>query len=142
MAGLDLSGVQRAVEGWLTDTLVLERDERTDAVLDDDTGLMAPAPPRLVWTGLGAVQVIGREQLDDPTTADVVRREGATHRALIPLAADVSAAPGDILTTTAQGPTSHDPDLVGTTFRVIETGGVTSFAVLRFLFLKTDPSRG
>ena len=135
MAGLDLSGVAAALNDWLVDTLTITRDGRPDAVLNPATGVLEQPPAELVWSGLGAVQVIGRAQLDDPETADVVRRLSATHRALVPLTADTGALPGDRLSVTAQGATSHDPQLTADTFRLEEVGGSSTFAVVRFLYL-------
>lgn len=139
MTGLDLTGVQRAVRGWLVDDLAVWRDGGvSDDTLDPDTLLLIDNEPVTVWTGLGAVQPLGTSAIAaDPNVARVVEETGARFRALVDLDADVVAVPYlDILTVTKLNGPSADKRLEGVDFRVVSRGEPSSFAAVQFIYLR------
>lgn len=94
MAGLDLSGIARLVEGMvLLDTVRFSRPGTGKPVFNPDTGLYAYPDPETVWEGQGAVLPAstpgGVSSLPIPTQqwADETRSK---YRALTPWEAPVA----------------------------------------------------
>lgn len=145
MTGLDLSGVQKVIDGWLIDHLGITRNtDAQDGPLDESTGQITPTPTETVWDGYGAIQDLstsgGGRMDEDPNTVVVVRETGATHRALIRLDRPApDAVVGDHLTVLEVNAPSASGDLLGSRYRIVHTGGESSFTVAHFLWLVEDP---
>ena len=140
MTGLDLSGVRSALNGLLLlDAVKIVRDNgNADDVLDEDTNLLVPAERTLVYEGPGAVLPLSPGEGGDPDTQRYYQAEGAEYRALLPLAA-ADATPvlkGDLLTVTTVTSASSDPRLVDRAFAVVDRPVVSSFAVVRIVYLR------
>lgn len=136
---LDLTGVQRVVEGILDDQILITRDAggRGDDVLDPNTGELHPQPPITLWTGAGAVVQLGQLALTTPVDGAVALLPPTTvYQAMLPLAAP-ALLPDDGLTVTGStrpgGP--RDPLIIGRRFRVADSSTGT-FAVVRLVRLR------
>ncbi|MFI1735210.1 DUF6093 family protein [Streptomyces acidicola] len=132
---LDLSGVQRVVEGFLTDSLQLWRDVRgeTDDVLDEETGVLGPETrAELIWEGTGAVVLSGLPAASPPLDAAVADvPSGSTYQGLLPLGVP-SVQSSDLLIVMAS---IRDTQLVRCRFRITGVGH-SSFAVVRVVRLE------
>ncbi|MFB6643160.1 DUF6093 family protein [Streptomyces chartreusis] len=132
---LDLSGVQRTVEGFLDDSLQLWRDVQGEAddVLDEQTGaLRVGKKPDLVWEGDGAVVFSGLPAATPPLDGVVSRTPSDTaYQGMLPLCTP-RVLVDDLLTVVGS---VRDSQLVGCRFRI--TGVVSgSFAVVRMARLE------
>ncbi|MFC7220380.1 DUF6093 family protein [Streptomyces polyrhachis] len=138
---INLSGVQRVVEGTLLDRVQLRRDVlgHGDDVLDEETGELVTVPPAcvIVWEGAGAVMPHGVPRasalLDNVLTAPAPSLD---YRGFLPLSAP-PARPGDALWVigSSRSDSLRDPYLVGRAFRVGESD-TGSFAVVRTVLLQ------
>jgi hypothetical protein len=139
MAGLDLSGVARAVDGWVVDEGRIWRDQGSaDDVLDEETGDLTPGPAAAdIYTGRMMIQALtGFDTDTDPDVATIISESGATHRMLLPAPASVEPRTGDLAQVTEQHGTTADPTLPGKTFQVVHPGRASSFYVARVIYLK------
>jgi hypothetical protein len=136
--GLDLTGVQRTVEGWLVDDLAIARDNGvSDDDLDPETLLITPNPDEAVWEGQGAVQPLtGDLSQSDPDVARIIEETRARYRALLPLGVETGARLYDVLTVAAVHGKSADPRLAGRRFVIVALGEPSSFAAVQFLYLR------
>lgn len=139
MAGLDLTGVQRALEQWLIDELEVVRGDQNQAgaELDPDTGKLTLVDAEPVYDGLGAVQPLSSfiAQADPDVTA-IVAATGARYRGLIPIDETFPARVGDTLRVKAIHSPSASPGLAGTAYEIVHPGDESSFAVVRICYLK------
>lgn len=146
MEGLDLRGVQAAVESWIVDDVLVTRDQgAVDDQLDEETGVLATGEPVEVYAGKGAVQPLGQEQLQDPDVAAIVASTSATHRALLPVAdaGDVEFQYDDLFRVTAANGFTPDPRATETRWTVVHPGTASTWTVVRFLYLveqRTEPA--
>lgn len=139
MAGLDLSGLRTVVEAWIGDSDVeIVRDHgASDDELDEATGQLEAPAAELVYAGPGAVQPMsGFTSVPDPDVQRILATTDATYRMLLSLDAPADVRPGDLVRVTANRSTTPDPQLLARRFEVVELGSVSSFAVVRFIYLK------
>jgi Family of unknown function (DUF6093) len=139
MAGLDLSGVRRVIDGWLVDTVRCVRDNgNADDVLDPVTGeLVSPAAP-VVYDGPGGMIPIVQADLADPDVATYYQRLGARYKLLLPMGASdgVTFRQNDLWSVTAVVSTSGDPTLVGQQFAAVDPPAPSSFAAVRIIYVR------
>lgn len=138
MAGLDLSGVRSMFESWILDTGRMTRDNgASDDTLNEQTGDLTPAALTVVYTGVGSVQALpGPGAVPDIDTQTTPLDKDTTARLLLPLASPKDIRVGDkweVLTVDLQ---AGDPQLVGETYEVTQTPSLSSFSVVRFIYLK------
>lgn len=138
MTGLDLTAVEKALDGWLVDDLEIHRDNGvSDDEIDPETLLLIPTEGELVWEGKGAIQPLDRfADLGDPDVIRVMDETGAKFRALVSLRVVTGSRIGDVLTCKAIHGISTDPRLAGESFSIREFGGASSFAVTQFIYLR------
>lgn len=144
MTGLDLSAVERTLLGWMVDEVAIARDNGvSDDELDPETLLLIATAGEPVWSGLGAIQPLnGFTDQGDPDVVRIVDETAAEYRALLPLRADIPARVGDVLTVGEIHGISSDPRMSGRSFSIVHLGFPSSFAVVRFLYLRPilDPA--
>ena len=138
MVGLDLSGVQSVFEGWLLDDVEMVRTNGSaDDDLDEVTGVLTPGQDPVVYDGPGAVLPLsGYTDVPDPDVQRVLATTDAKYRLLLPLGADVVPVVGDEVRVKATRSTTPDPLLTSRRFEVVELAEVSSYAVLRTVYLK------
>jgi len=133
---LDLSGVQRVVEGLLADTVELWRDVRGEAddVLDEVSGALSPRErTELIWQGAGAVALPGGLPIASPPLDGAVAQlpSYAVYQGMLPLSTP-RVRVDDHLTVVES---ARDAQLNGCCFRV--TGVASgSFTVVRIVRLQ------
>ncbi|MDQ8707872.1 DUF6093 family protein [Streptomyces sp. LHD-70] len=130
--GLDLSCVQRVVEGMLDDRVELWRDlhGEADDALDESTGKLVPqaGTPQRCWEGLAAIVLSG--QLANTRALDGMLAEApssTSYTGLLPLTAP-RTRPGDVLVVVSSARDSH---LSGFRFRVGEASMASNTVVRR-----------
>lgn len=139
MAGLDFRGLQAVVDSWLVDDLLVTRTNGAgDDVLDEETGVLIPgatSPP--VYEGLGAVQPIGVELLEDPDVASIVDSTSATHRVLFPMSTlgTTDFRYDDVVEVTAVNGFTPDPAMLETRWKVVHPGKPSTWTVVRIVYL-------
>lgn len=127
---LNLSGVQRTVEGFLTDSVQLWRDLRgeSDDVLDEGSGVLQPGSAvEVVWEGVGAVVPSGMVASSSSLDGSVAQVNSDTaYHGLLPLSIP-RVLVDDVLTVVES---ARDGLLAGRRFRVTAVSS-SSFAVVR-----------
>jgi hypothetical protein len=143
MSALDLSGLRTVIgDLFLADKGTLTRDNGVaDDELDEESGDLTPSGPRAIYTGTGSVQPVGGNGgrgVPDLDVAVAPLLTDTTHRLMLPLVetAGLDIQVGDVWTQTEVLGTLGDKDLEGRKFRVNELPDASSFAVVRFVFLK------
>lgn len=147
MSALDLSGLRTVIgDLFLADKGRLIRDNGyADDELDEVTGDLKARPETVLYgTGddeFGAVQPLGGfggRGVPDPDVAVTPLLSDTTHRLMLPLVptAGIDIRLGDVWIVDTVLGTLGDKALEGREFTVNEMPDASSFAVVRFVFLK------
>jgi hypothetical protein len=134
---LDLSGVQRTVEGLLVDSVEVWRDVRgeRDDVLDEETGALglgAGPAGELIWQGTGAVVLSGLPATAPPVDGALAQLPSDTaYQGMLPLGAPLIRVDDLVVVVDSV----RDAQLVGRRFRVAGVSS-SSFAVVRVVRLE------
>lgn len=136
MPGLDLTGVTRIAEALVfsdSDQVRLTRDGDGDPVYDTATRRYVDPPRVTVYEGRGAVLPPGvQPTLAPPVTGQTwVDNPRDAYRLITPVDAPVPTRDQQVQVIASE----MDPSLVGRTWRCVQPGQGSSFAVLRITWL-------